>query len=81
MGDCWIVYSVPWMGISRAWARESTKPRFEVGISWVKRRKDSIFHHHDQIVHLIHASIVLFMATLRVQVRTLFGILDQLAEG
>lgn len=36
-----MVYSVSWIAISSSDARESMKPRFPVGISWLKRRKAS----------------------------------------
>lgn len=42
VGDCWIVYSRLWMVRSMDEAFASTKPRFEEGMSWEKRRKDSI---------------------------------------
>lgn len=41
VGDWWIVYSWSRMEMSTDVALESTKPRFEEGMSWEKRMKDS----------------------------------------
>lgn len=46
VGDWWMVKSCSPMDTSSVEARESTKPRFPEGISWEKRRKDSIYLHH-----------------------------------
>lgn len=77
------------METSRECAQESTKPRLLAGISWANRRKDSIgfvFFHQTCIQWKARRrcgalSLFVLHTLFTGDVRTLFGVLDRMAEG